>query len=78
MATEPYRHTPRRRPRIDPGIVDRVIPSFECDVLLRPQRLHHLDLLLRPSAAVAEILVQTKELDLVPADADSETEPSAT
>ncbi len=77
MAAEPHRHAPRRRPRIDPGIVDRVIAPLERDVLLRPQRLHHLDLLLRPPAAVAEILVQAEELHLVPADADTEPEASA-
>ena len=39
-----------------------------------PKRLHNLHLLFGPPAAVAKILVQPDELDLVPADADAEPE----
>ncbi|HYP37280.1 MAG TPA: hypothetical protein VEQ62_13175 [Stellaceae bacterium] len=41
-----------------------------------PQGLHHLHLRRRALAAVAQVLVEADELDLVPADADPELEPT--
>ena len=42
----------------------------EADMGLGPQGLHHPHLLRRALAAVAKVLVEANELDLVPADAD--------
>jgi hypothetical protein len=43
---------------------------------MRPQRLHDLYLLFGAPAAVAKILVEADELDLVPPDPDAEPEPT--
>src|ERR1700733_481030 len=43
-------------------------------MILGPQRLHHLDLLLRAPASIAKVLVEAEEFHLVPTDADAETE----
>src|SRR6185437_788513 len=43
---------------------------------LRPQRLHHSDLLLRPPTPIVELLIETYELHFVPADPDSQPQPA--
>jgi hypothetical protein len=72
----PDRHAPRGRTRVDAGVVDPV--KFPGEAIMRPgpQGLHHPHLLRRALAAVAEVLVEADELDLVPADADPELEPT--
>src|SRR4051794_26820929 len=77
MAAEPDRDRAAGRQRVYPGILDGVVLAGEGDVRLGPQRLHDLDLLLRPAATVAEILIEADKLDRVPADPDPETESSA-
>src|ERR1700736_6055387 len=77
MPAVPHRHLARGRPRVDPGVLDRVPAAREAHMRLGPQLLHDLDLLLGAAAAVVEVLVEPGELDLVPADADAEPEPSA-
>jgi len=72
----PDRHAPRGRTRVDAGIVDPVKFSGEANMGPGPQGLHHLHLRRRALAAVAQVLVEADELDLVPADADPELEPT--
>jgi hypothetical protein len=50
--------------------------SGEANMRPGPQGLHHLHLRRRALAAVAQVLVEADELDLVPADADPELEPT--
>jgi hypothetical protein len=71
----PDRHAPRRRARVDAGVVDPVKFPGEADMRLGPQGLHDPHLLRRALASVAKVLVEANELDLVPADADPEPEP---
>src|SRR4051794_30428191 len=78
MAAEPDRDPAACWQRIDPGILDRVVPAGEGDVRLSPQRLHDFDLLLRAPTPIAEILIEAGELDRVPADPDAKPEPPAT
>ena len=54
-----------------------MVAALEGDVRLRPQRLHHLHLLLRAAAAVVKVLVQAGEFHRVPADADAQPEAAA-
>ena len=49
----------------------------EVDDRLGPEAAEHLDLLLRAPSAVPEVLAERLELDVVPAQADSEPEPPA-
>ena len=77
MAPEPDRHPASRRQRIDAGIVDVMPLPLEVDMRLGPQCLHDLHLLLRASSPIVEILVQTDELHLVPADPDPQPETAA-
>ena len=65
---------PGRRPRVDARVVDTMPLPSERHMRLRPQRPHHLDLLLRAAAAVVKILVQPFVFDLVPADTDTQSE----
>jgi hypothetical protein len=44
-------------------------------MLLFPERPHNRHLLFGSAATVPEILIQTDELDLVPADANAQPEP---
>ena len=60
-----------------PGIVDLVPASLEFYVSIRPERPHHLDLLLRASPAIGEIFVEREVFHRVPADADTEAEAAA-
>src|SRR5215472_6604843 len=68
----PERHTALSRQRVDAGVINRMPFATEGDVRLGPERLHDQDLLFRTLAAIAEILVETDELDRVPADANAE------
>src|SRR5215469_2191697 len=77
VAAEPDRHLARGRPRVDPGVVDRVPLALEGDMILRPQHLHDLHLLLGAAAAIVEILVEAGKLHLVPPHSDPEPEPAA-
>ena len=77
MPPEPDRHAPRRRQRIDAGVVDVMPLPLEGHMRLGPQGLHDLHLLLRPSSPIVKILVQTDELHLVPADPDPQPKPAA-
>src|ERR1700730_14253351 len=77
MPAVPHRHLARGRPRVDAGVIDRVPPPLEAHMRLGPQLLHDLDLLFGAAAAIVEVLVETGELDLVPADADAEPETAA-
>src|ERR1700730_7479275 len=77
MPAVPHRHLARGRPRVDAGVIDRVPPPLEAHMRLGPQLLHDLDLLFGAAATIVEGLVETGELDLVPADADAEPETAA-
>src|SRR5262249_2705849 len=68
----PERDAPLSRQRVDAGVVNRMPVATEGDVRLGPERLHDRDLLFRSLAAIAEILVESLELDRVPADANAE------
>src|SRR5581483_6254883 len=76
-AADPDRNRPLDGQRVDAGARDRVPAPVEVDDRLRPESPHHLDLLLHPPPAVAEVLAQRLELDEVPAEPDAETEASA-
>src|SRR6202035_4897305 len=76
VAAIPDRHPPRRRARVDPGIIDMMELALILDVRLGPQRLHDPHLIGRALAAGVEILVEAGKLDLVPADPDAEPEPA--
>ena len=75
MSAIPHRRMPRCRARIDTRVVDRVVHAFERDMLVFPERAHHSHLLLGSASTVVEILLQTDEFDLVPADTDAQSEP---
>src|ERR1700722_6290135 len=75
-AAIPDRPPPRRRARVDPGIVDMMELALILDVRLGPQRLHDPHLIGRALAAGVEILVEAGELALVPAAPDAEPEPA--
>ncbi len=71
---DPDRHRPLDPEREDAGVVDPVPLAGVVDDLIPRQVADDVDLLLEPAGTVAEILVQALVLDLVPADADAETE----
>src|SRR5215207_5608947 len=77
MAAEPQRNFTAWWPGIDAGVREAVPFALECHVGIGPQRFHHLDLFLGPLAPVVEVLVESDELHLVPADADAEPEATA-
>ena len=71
MSAEPNRHPAGFGPRVQSGIVDRVVFSFEINVVIGPQRLHDLNLFLRPFAAIFEVLIQAGEFQLIPTHANA-------
>ena len=73
-AADPDRDRPLDGERVDPGARDAVPAALEVDDRLGPEPAHHLDLLLRAPAAVAEVLAERLELDEVPAEPDAEPE----
>src|SRR6516162_587723 len=77
VAAIPERRTALSRQRVDPGVINRMPCATEIDVRLGPERSHHGNLFFRPLAAIVEILIETDELDGVPADADAEPEAPA-
>src|SRR6266542_1792604 len=74
IAAEPDRHAARRRARVDANILEPMELTGKGDVWFCPEGLHDPDLLLRSATAIAEVLVERDELDLVPPDADAEAE----
>ncbi len=50
---------------------------MEVHDFLRPQRPQHLDLLGATAAPIVEVLAQSLELHLVPADSDAQAQPAA-
>ena len=77
VTAEPQRNSAAWRQRIDAGVLKAVPLALERNVGIGPQRLHHLDLFFGPFAPVVKILVETDELHLVPADANSKPEAAA-
>src|SRR5437870_7289506 len=68
LAAHPYRYRPLDGQGIDAGVGDAMVLSGERHELSRPQRAHHLDLLLDPPSACGEVFAERLELDRVPAD----------
>src|SRR6185312_10031507 len=59
------------------GILNAMERAGKINMRLGPECLHHTDLLLRSPAAIREVLVECRELDLVPTDTDAKAEPAA-
>ena len=75
--TQPEWNRSLNRQGIDPGAVDLVpLPAIVHDRRC-PERPKNLDLLLDPRAPIAKILIQSLKLDVVPADANAQSQPPA-
>jgi hypothetical protein len=65
------------RQGIDASLVDTVVPALKADHLPGPQQAHHLNLLLDPSTARAEVFPKRLVLHSVPPYAHPKAKPPA-
>ena len=76
-AADPDRDRPLHRQRVDAAVLDAVEGAFIGDEIGGPEFAQHVDLLVRPLAAIGEDLAAGLELLRLDADTDPEAEPPA-